>query len=188
MRRLARVWMHNGHVVVGGQKMSKSLGNFITVEELLQRYPGEVIRLALLSAHYRQPLDITDDLLAASKARLDYLYGVLRRNPPNGSALSDGKSVTAALDDDLNTPQALTALTELARQVEAGSESGDTLQAEAQLLGLLQDDPAEWFRWQPPDAAGLDADTIENHDRRARSRPPESQLFRGRPAAQRALV
>jgi cysteinyl-tRNA synthetase len=157
---MAKVWMHNGHVVVGGQKMSKSLGNFITVEQLLKRFPGEVMRLALLSAHYRQPLDITDDLLTQAKARLDYLYGVLRRNPPNGSPATN-TSVAEALDDDLNTPQALSALQELGRQVEAGTVGGDALLDQGALLGLLQADPVDWFRWEPADATGLTAQQID---------------------------
>ncbi len=157
----AKVWMHNGFVVVNGQKMSKSLGNFITVEQLLQRWPGEAVRVALLSAHYRQPLDITEDLLAASKARLDYLYGVLRRNPPNGSRSDVPTAIVTALEDDLNTPLALSALQELGRQVEAGAMGGDPLREQGQLLGLLQADPEEWFRWQPPGAQGLAPEQIE---------------------------
>ena len=155
----ARLWMHNGHVVVGGQKMSKSLGNFITVEDLLQKWPGEVIRLALLSAHYRQPLDVTDELLAASKARLDYFYGVLRRSEAAGNL--SAAAVEAALEDDLNTPQALTALQEIAREVERTSIGATALMQAAALLGLLQADPEDWFRWQPPAADGLSPAIIE---------------------------
>jgi cysteinyl-tRNA synthetase len=149
----ARLWMHNGHVVVGGQKMSKSLGNFITVEDLLQKWPGEVIRLALLSAHYRQPLDVTDELLTASKARLDYMYGVLRRSDAAGDL--NAEAVQAALEDDLNTPQALTDLQELAREVERSGQGGEALKHAAALLGLLQAEPEDWFRWQAASATEL---------------------------------
>ncbi len=142
----ARLWMHNGHVVVGGQKMSKSLGNFITVEDLLEKWPGEVIRLALLSAHYRQPLDVTEELLAASKARLDYFYGVMRRSAAEGAL--DRSAVDAALADDLNTPQALTALQEMAREVERTGAGAGALKDAGTLLGLLGAKPEDWFRWQ----------------------------------------
>jgi cysteinyl-tRNA synthetase len=155
----ARLWMHNGHVVVGGQKMSKSLGNFVTVEDLLQKWPGEVIRLALLSAHYRQPLDVTDELLAASKARLDYFYGVLRRSEAAGDL--NAEAVQAALEDDLNTPQALTDLQELAREVERSGQGGKALKHAAALLGLLQAEPEDWFRWQVASATELSPATIE---------------------------
>ena len=155
----AHLWLHNGHVVVGGQKMSKSLGNFITVEDLLKKWPGEVIRLALLSAHYRQPLDITEELLASSKARLDYFYGVLRRAKPEGTL--DDSAVMAALNDDLNTPQALTSLQEMAREIERSGAGGTALRQVGALLGLLQADPEGWLRWQARTEKQLSADVID---------------------------
>jgi cysteinyl-tRNA synthetase len=155
----ARIWMHNGHVVVGGQKMSKSLGNFRTVEELLQRWPGEVIRMALLSAHYRSPLDITDELLAVSKAQLDYWYGVLRRNPSSGKV--EGDNLAEALDEDMNTPLAFSLLHNLARGVEAGRLESAVLEQSGQSLGLLQMNPEDWFRWQPENSTGPGDEEIE---------------------------
>ena len=159
----ARYWLHNGHVVVEGRKMSKSLGNFTTVDTLLKEWPGEVIRMALLSAHYRQPLDITPQLLGACRARLNYLYGVLRRAQPGGAETNglEGSAIDVALKADLNTPQALTALGELAREVEAGNTPPATLAEAGDLLGLLGTQPDSWFRWQSPAAAGMSESEIE---------------------------
>src|SRR5690625_2424749 len=99
---MAKTWMHNGYVVVGGQKMSKSLGNFLTVRDLLEEgVPGEAIRLALLSAHYRQPLDITREKLAEARAQLDGFYGALRTAPP-GPEVPPPEPLLTALCDDLD--------------------------------------------------------------------------------------
>ena len=151
---MARFWMHNGYVVVNGEKMSKSLGNFITVRQLLEEgFPGEAIRLALLSGHYRQPLDITREKITEAKAQLDRLYGALRRAKGLQRAedtISHG--VAAALSDDLNTPEALARLHALAHEL---NTQGDPEQAaltkaalldSGDLLGLLQQDPEVWFR------------------------------------------
>ena len=142
---MARYWMHNGFLNISGEKMSKSLGNFFTVHELLDQYPGEAIRLLLLSAHYRQPLDFTHEGLVQAKATLDRWYGVLRGRDaaPAGSV---PQAVEEALSDDLNTPLAISALHQL----------GDpaTLRAGANALGLLQQDAEAWFRWAPAGAAG----------------------------------
>ncbi|TAJ90936.1 MAG: cysteine--tRNA ligase [Reyranella sp.] len=140
---MAKYWMHNGFLNISGEKMSKSLGNFFTVHELLDQYPGEVIRLLLLSAQYRQPLDFTHEGLAQAKGTLDRWYGLLR-----GKALEE-KSIRAevedALSDDLNTPLAISAL----HQLRDPSE----LKAGASALGLLRQDPEVWFRWTPAAAA-----------------------------------
>ena len=151
---MARFWMHNGYVVVNGEKMSKSLGNFFTVRQLLEEgFPGEAIRLALLSGHYRQPLDITREKITEAKAQLDRLYGALRRAKGLQRAedtISHG--VAAALSDDLNTPEALARLHALAHEL---NTQGDPEQAaltkaalldSGTLLGLLQQDPEAWFR------------------------------------------
>ena len=140
---MAKYWMHNGFLNISGEKMSKSLGNFFTVHELLDQYPGEVIRLLLLSAQYRQPLDFTPEGLAQAKGTLDRWYGLLR-----GKAI-EPKPIAAvvedALSDDLNTPLAISAL----HQMRDPSE----LKAGASALGLLQQDPEAWFRWAPAGAA-----------------------------------
>jgi cysteinyl-tRNA synthetase len=149
---LARVWLHNGFLSMDAEKMSKSLGNVRLVAELLaDGHKGEVLRFALLSAHYRQPLDWTDALLTQSKNTLDRLYGLLRgqeAEPADG--LPDG--VLNALLDDLNTPAALA---ELSRLGAARDLAG--LKAAGKLLGLLQADPEVWFKDGAGDDAAIDA-------------------------------
>ncbi|HYD67423.1 cysteine--tRNA ligase [Azospirillum sp.] len=163
---MAKYWVHNGFVTVEGEKMSKSLGNFFTVHDLLDEYPGEAIRLTLLSAHYRQPLDFTRDGLKQAKAALDRWYGALRGDPaPIGGDLPF--DVLAALEDDLNTPLAISHLHELAGAV---NRAGDpvtkaackgSLLAAGRAMGLLEQDPEAWFRWAPKGAAQLDDAAIE---------------------------
>jgi len=157
----AQVWMHNGYLMVEGEKMSKSLGNFITVHDLLKEHHGETIRLCMLMTHYRQPINWTKTGLAQAKDALDRWYGALRASPPTEQSASVTTGLIDALSDDLNTPQAIAVLHELANDVnrsEDGSVSANLLAA-ANLLGLLQLDPENWFKWQPEGAAGLsDAD------------------------------
>ena len=171
----ARYWMHNGYVVAGGEKMSKSLGNFFTVRQLLEEgWPGEVIRLTLLSAHYRQPLDFTREKLTESKAQLDRLYGALRKvGGPGGregqgeadAAAQTTEAVIAALSDDLNTPEALAALHELGTALNKASDTAEMAQlagaltASGTLLGILDADPEDWF--QADAGAGVEAAKIE---------------------------
>ena len=145
---MAKYWMHNGFLNISGEKMSKSLGNFFTVHELLDQYPGEAIRLLLLSAHYRQPLDFTHEGLTQAKATLDRWYGVLRGKELKSVPVP--ASVEEALADDLNTPQAISAV----HQLRDPSE----LKAGAGALGLLQQDAEVWFRWMPAAAAGGPSD------------------------------
>ena len=148
-----RYWLHNGFVNVDHTKMSKSLGNVLLVRNLLKEAPGEAIRLALLSAHYRQPLDWTGDVLADARRKLDRLYGALRDVPvAAGAGGQVDPGFIAALDDDLNTPKALAVLFDLARTINR-SESPDErrelaarLRASAGLLGLLAEDPETWLR------------------------------------------
>ncbi|MCH8037131.1 MAG: cysteine--tRNA ligase [Proteobacteria bacterium] len=163
----ARLWMHNGYVVVGGEKMSKSLGNFFTVRQLLDEgWPGEVIRLALLTAHYRQPLDFTRDKLKEAKARLDRLYGALRHAADaQAEAAAPPAGVLAALGDDLNTPEALAELHELGSALNKARAPAETaglkaaLRAAGTLLGLLEADPEDWFKEGAGE--GLEAAEIE---------------------------
>lgn len=132
---LARYWMHNGYVVVEGEKMSKSLGNFFTVRDMLGEFPGEAIRLALLTAHYRQPLDFTRDGVARARRTLDHWY---RRVGDTPKAEAPPAAVVEALSDDLNTPQAIAAMHDLNDPAE--------LRAAADLLGLLEQDAEAWFK------------------------------------------
>jgi cysteinyl-tRNA synthetase len=142
---LARFWVHNGFVDMGAEKMSKSLGNIVTPAELLEQgHRGETLRLALLSAHYRQPLAWTEEVVAQAKATLDRLYRVVG----NADSGQMDAGVVDALSDDLNTPLALSRLIAL--------EEAGTLKASAALLGLLQDSADDWFQ------AGEDAGAIES--------------------------
>jgi cysteinyl-tRNA synthetase len=131
---LARFWIHNGFVDMGAEKMSKSLGNIVTPADLLAAgHRGETLRLALLSAHYRQPLPWTDALVSQAKSTLDGLY----RKVGDAHAGTVDEGVLDALRDDLNTPLALSRL---------GSLEGSTLKASANLLGLLTNSATEWFQ------------------------------------------
>jgi cysteinyl-tRNA synthetase len=132
---LARFWIHNGFVDMGAEKMSKSLGNIITVDQLLAAgHRGEVLRLALLSAHYRQPLPWTEALVAQSKSTLDRLYRAAGDAEPG----TIDPAFIDALADDLNTPLALSRLSAI--------DDPASLKASAQLLGLLTVSPEEWFQ------------------------------------------
>jgi cysteinyl-tRNA synthetase len=150
----ARYWLHNGFVNVDHTKMSKSLGNVVLVHELLQQAPGEVIRLALLNAHYRQPLDWSDDVLGEAQRKLARLYNALRKVSgweDSWQQQAPDKAFATALQDDLNTPRALAALFALAREINRlgnGDEAvvlARKLRASAAILGLLDRDPAAWF-------------------------------------------
>lgn len=164
---LARYWMHNGFLDLEGEKMSKSLGNVRLIRELLARWPGEVLRLGLLSGHYRADLDWTGELLQQAKATLDRLYGALRRVWTAEGGVPVDTGVLDALSDDLNTPEALAALSRLAGEANAAADRGDTAamaQARADLLaagtalGLLQMAPADWEQGgDSADRARIDA-------------------------------
>jgi cysteinyl-tRNA synthetase len=166
----ARYWMHNGHLVTEGEKMSKSLGNIVSVHELLAEAPGEAIRLAMLSSHYHQPLDWTADGLRQARGTLDRLYQALRSTgdirPEHRDEVPE--EVMAALCDDLNTPLAIAHLHELATRLNKSptpgmkAEAKGALLAAGDLLGLLQQDPEAWFRWTPAGgASGLSDAQIE---------------------------
>ncbi len=148
-----RFWLHNGFVNVNSEKMSKSLGNVLLVRNLLKEAPGEAIRLALLNAHYRAPLDWSDDTLAQAKRRLDGLYQTLRSlsNVQDEPQVELPSGFIDALDDDLNTPRELAELSSLARQANTTTESSQlaflksSIKRCGEVLGLLQQDPAQWF-------------------------------------------
>ena len=148
---MATVWMHNGFVTVEGEKMSKSLGNFYTVHDLLAEWPGEAIRYALLAAQYRAPLDYGRRGLAEARSALDRLYQALR---PTGTVepSTPSEPVLEALGDDLNTPLALAGLHRQASALNRADtdaerrEIAGELRASGLLLGLLQSDPEAWFQ------------------------------------------
>jgi cysteinyl-tRNA synthetase len=161
-----RYWLHNGFLSIDDDKMSKSLGNVLLVRDLLQHAPGEAVRLALLTAHYRQPLNWSTELLTDARRKLDRLYGALRdAGPLDGSAEPD-PGVVEALADDLNTPKALAELFGLARRVNAAADRAErrrlasVLRASADLLGIAQAAPDEWFE-RAAGQASIDETAIE---------------------------
>ncbi len=157
----ARFWVHNGYLMSEGEKMSKSLGNFYTVTDLLDEFPGEALRLALLKSHYRQPLDFTKDGVREARQELNRFYRALalREGALSEAGLSEGdhpyavpNNVSDAVYDDLNTPLAIAGLhaeADAAFAAESPEEvlmSTGALKAGGRLLGLLQADPDVWFQ------------------------------------------
>ena len=192
-RLYCRYWIHNGLIHVESEKMSKSLGNVLLLRDLLKEARPEAVRLGLLTAHYRQPLDWTADVLVDAEQKLDRMYGALRAAGLSGVAVDDSDesaptSVLEALSDDLNTPRALAALFELARDANRETDRGrraeiaKSLRAGAALLGLLQADPEEWFVDSEAtgalDAAEIDALVNRREQLRAERNFPEADQIR----------
>ena len=177
-RRFARVWMHNGFVRIDGDKMSKSLGNFFTIRDILARHSGEAVRYYLLTSHYRSPLNHSPERLEEAEQSLRRLYGALRGLPdaPDGQDAPDraeGKPSAIfedrfhkAMDDDFNTPEALAALHELATEVnrrrardpDVAAAAAAGLRRAGAVLGLLEADPDAVFQAAPPVAVGESPD------------------------------
>jgi cysteinyl-tRNA synthetase len=183
---LARYWVHNGFVDMGAEKMSKSLGNIITPADLLaQGHRGETLRLALLSAHYRQPLSWTDDLVYSEGSRLSRFYrayeAILSRGEWDEDEYEPHDSVVRALSDDLNTPAALSTLSSLldlafnlrpTSQLVDDRPLLDSLRqgvAAAKLMGLLSESPESYFRGDSGDPLGITA-RIEERARAKKAR------------------
>jgi len=150
---LARYWMHNAFVNFEGEKMSKSLGNFRTIRDVLAQAPGEAARLAMLTAYYRDPIDFTAERLHQAKQTLDRYYLALRGVADVATAANElPETVRAALEDDLNTPQALTELHKILAVLNKAESSAEKARLKAALLagglvlGLLQQDPEAWLR------------------------------------------
>ncbi|HYQ73242.1 MAG TPA: DALR domain-containing protein, partial [Gammaproteobacteria bacterium] len=171
-------WMHNGFVRVDDEKMSKSLGNFFTVREILKRYRAEDVRYFILASHYRSPLNYSQDNLEQGKAALTRLYTSLRGLMPSATPGAECDEYTAsfraAMDDDFNTPEAIAVLFELAREINRCRES-DTALAErlagclkrlGSVLGLLQVEPETYLREAvaTPDSTveGLSEEAVED--------------------------
>ncbi len=167
-KTFARYWMHNGFVTVNKRKMSKSLGNTLVIHELLKHTAGEVLRYLLLSAHYRQPLDWSDETLARVQRTVDRIYCVIRdanaKHGPLQAADSPSEKFMSALLDDLNTPDALAELNSEAKRLanaddaESARASGGKLLAAGALIGLFQQDPESWLAG---DTEGLDDALID---------------------------
>lgn len=180
-----RYWLHNAYVDIDGEKMSKSLGNVRSVRDLLQHYRGEVLRLALLTAHYRSPLNFSSDLLDQAGHTLDSFYSTLRSvehiQPADDVAIT-AEPVFSALEDDLNTPQALAELHVLAKGLHRAPEADKPLLkarflAAADILGLLQTTPALWLQSAAGDGE-LDAAAIEQLIEQRRSAKNERDYAR----------
>ncbi len=191
---MANYWLHNGFLDMSGEKMSKSLGNVVLVHDLLKAWPGEVLRFAMLSGHYRAPLDWTEDLLKQAKTTLDRIYGALRRvwDAEGGEARDTG--VLRALEDDLNTPEALAELSRLAGEANTAADQKDAvamanakanLLAAGKLLGLLTLTPKDWEQGGDEDGnARIDALVQARVDARAARDWAEADRIRNELAAE----
>jgi cysteinyl-tRNA synthetase len=146
---MANFWMHNGFLQVEGEKMSKSLGNFVTIHQLLADWPGEVVRFAMLQTHYRQPINWTVAGLREAQKSLDHWYALTSDAQP-GYLCADAVD---ALLDDLNTPKAFSALHELRGEAAKAKPAAASLKASAQLIGLLQMAPVQWNAFRPASVA-----------------------------------
>ena len=154
--KMVNIWMHNGHLQVNGEKMSKSLGNFFTVREILEKNPGEVIRYAFLNTHYRQPMDFSESKLAQAHNNVNRFYLALRGFDDIASSMPFDAFMDA-LHDDMNTPLALTVLHEKITELNKTKDLdlAARIKASCQLLGLLQTKTAEWF------SGAVDVERIE---------------------------
>jgi cysteinyl-tRNA synthetase len=164
----ARYWLHNGFLSMDQTKMSKSLGNVLLVHELIKTIPGEVIRLALLGAHYKQPLDWSAETIEAARRMLDRLYGAVQgiEVPDDIRAAAEvPPEMIAALEDDLNSPKAMAVFFALAKDLNKATDDEQRVALAAQmyacgeLMGLLGTDPEAWFSGHGE--GDLSADEIE---------------------------
>jgi cysteinyl-tRNA synthetase len=174
------VWMHNAFVDVEGEKMSKSIGNVLIVHDLLKDHPGEALRWAMLSAHYRDPIDWTAERVRQAKSSLDRFYTALKSVAEIEPEWPERPSVLTALEDDLNTPGAQAVLHELVSSLNKAVDPADQawlkgdLLASARLMGLLDSEPDAWFRWHPEgaehvfDDAAIERLIVERREARAR--------------------
>ena len=147
--KFANYWVHNGFVTVEGNKMAKSDGNFVTVNELKEKYQGEVIRLTMILTHYRQPLNWTNDNLQESKKTLDKWYQYFSEvDFKPGLNVKIDENVMNALNDDMNTPQAIAELHKLFKNCKSNDhDSLNQFLISAQFLGLMNDEPSQWLSW-----------------------------------------
>ncbi|MGV6852982.1 MAG: cysteine--tRNA ligase [bacterium] len=157
--QFVRYWLHNDMLTFGNEKMSKSLGNVVRIRQLLEQYPGELLRFLLISTHYRKPLEWTDKALSQARSRLDRLYGVLR-DLKDVEAVQQPvmPEIIQSLSDDINTAEALMHLTELTCQAHNTKDNGQLaiikgqILSSGKLLGLLQQDPEVWFQGDVSDS------------------------------------
>lgn len=202
--KFVNVWMHNGFVRVDEEKMSKSLGNFFTIREVLKKYDAEVVRFFILNSHYRSPLNYSDKHLDEAKAALTTLYTAMR-----GIELVEGdggteyeQRFTKAMDDDFNTPEAIAVLFELAREINRlrdsdasqASQLGMALKQQSSFLGLLEREPDVFLQGgNVTEGEGLSSDDIETLinqrlEARANKEWAESDRIRDELAAQGVVL
>jgi cysteinyl-tRNA synthetase len=187
--RMANIWMHNGFLQVESEKMSKSLGNFITIRESLADWPGEVLRLNMLKTHYRSPIDWTEKALEESTKTLDDWYAVAA----DSKGGQPSSTVIEALSDDLNTPQMIAALHGLRNAAASGGErERGEFAASLRLLGFLSESAAAW-KGRRQQASGIDPTQIDRllADRaaaRARKDFKESDRIRDELAAMGVVI
>ena len=159
-------WMHNGFVRVDNEKMSKSLGNFFTIREILKQFDAEVVRFFILRGHYRSPLNYSDVQLQDAKNSLDRLYRALRGKTSAVTAIDwqepNAATFKAAMDDDFNTPEAVAVLFKLADEVFAGADKAGLLLSLAETLGLLQRDVDAYFRGTTSGTESAQSDGTSN--------------------------
>ena len=196
----ARYWMHNGFLTVDAEKMSKSIGNVLLLHDLVQSMPGEVVRWALLSAHYRQPLDWNQALLDQSRKSLDRLYGALHRAAAVEASTGEPPAeFLTAIEDDLNTPGAMAALFGLSSEIERRMTAGDhaavahakgQLLAAAALLGVLQSAPGAWLEGDVSDELRAEVEALLEQRAAARAARdwPEADRIRDRLNALNVVV
>ncbi|EIJ41314.1 cysteinyl-tRNA synthetase [Beggiatoa alba B18LD] len=171
--QFVNVWMHNGFVRVNEEKMSKSLGNFFTLRDVLQKFPAEVIRYFILNSHYRSPLNYGDQQLDAAQQALTRLYTALRGLEDTGAPLDKNSEFyqrfATAMNDDFNTAEAIAVLFDLSREVNRlrVDNSSQAVAVAQQLkllggiLGILQADPEAWFKRENTSTNGLSNDAVE---------------------------
>ncbi|RUO32239.1 cysteine--tRNA ligase [Aliidiomarina sedimenti] len=172
-------WMHSGMVQVNEEKMSKSLGNFFTIREVLAQYDAETVRFFLLSGHYRSQLNYSEDHLQQARASLERLYTAMRGVSPAAAGEAVRKPFDRrfkdALDDDFNVPEAMSVVFDLAREVNRVGESDPAqaaqlvtlMQEYGQVLGILQQDPEQFFQQGQDDVAAIEALITQRNDARA---------------------
>ena len=165
---LARYWVHNGFVQIDSTKMSKSIGNVLLVRELLNKHAGETLRMALIGAKYREPLNWSDELVEQAKSQLDRMYGTLARLADITLAKDEivaAPGFLAAMDDDLNTPKAVSVLMEAVTLANRSEDAAERRRCKAELLaggrqlGILQQDPLAWAKGTAAD--GVDDAAID---------------------------
>ena len=167
-KQYAKYWVHNGFVTIDGEKMSKSIGNIFLVHDLIKSFSGETLRYALLSSHYRQPLNWNNALIIQSQKTLDRIYRILKENEKVAydQTIPTDDKVLESLTDDLNSVKALSEINKLAETLSKSNDKDKVLYkskllSSGKLLGLFNDDPNNWLNYNSADD-NIDANKIED--------------------------